>query len=253
MLSGFDRTPLTPAPVDELLSRYRSGSHCNLRADTTIFKYGDPAPRFYRVISGIVRSYAELADGRRQVTDFLFEGDLFGLQPSGSYNVTAEAVTNVTLAVYSFNARGGVPSTVSLELARTLLDTVSTRLNEAREWMMLLGRKTAEERLATFIVQLATHTGSSDGTLVAVPMTRGDIADYLGMTLETVCRMFRALRERRIIALPNPSEVRVLDRTALESLANGEHYVARTRFPTRSIPERGGAGHAARGYAEQRL
>ncbi len=251
MLSGFDRTPSTPAPVDELLSRYRLGSHCNLRADATIFKCGDPAPRFYRLISGIVRGYAELADGRRQVTDFLFEGDLFGLQPAGSYSVTAEAVTNVTLAVYSFNARGGMPSSVSLDVTRTFLDTVSARLNEARERMMLLGRKTAEERLATFIVQLAAHTGSSDGTLVTVPMTRGDIADYLGMTLETVCRMFRALREKQIIALPSASEVRVLDRAALESLANGEHYVARTRFPTRSMAARGAAGHAPRGYVGQ--
>ena len=228
---SFDRTPLCATEADEPLSRYRFGNHINLRTDAAIFKFGDAARRFYRVISGVVRCYVELPDGRRQVTDFLFDGDLFGFQRGATYTVTAEAVTNVTLAVYSFNPRGGVPVGLSPEAAQMFLTAVTARLGEAREKMVLLGRKTAEERLATFILQLAEHTGSEDGAWIKVPMTRGDIADHLGMTLETVCRMFRALREKQIIALPSANEVRVLDHAALESLANGEGDVAQGRFP----------------------
>lgn len=228
---SFDRTPPGPTEADEPLSRYRFGSHINLRTDATIFKFGDPVRRFYRVISGVVRCYVELPDGRRQVTDFLFGGDLFGFQRGATYSVTAEAVTNVTLAVYSLNPRGGLPVGISPEASHMFLTAVTARLAGAREQMVLLGRKTAEERLATFILQLAEHMGSDDGTWIKVPMTRGDIGDHLGMTLETVCRMFRSLREKHIIALPSASEVRVLDRAALESLANGEGDVTGGRGP----------------------
>ena len=184
-------------------------------------------------MSGVARSFVELSDGRRQVTDFHFAGDLFGLQSGGqrgaSYTVTVEAITDVTVAIFSLTTPSGMPMPVTPGATRMFLDSVSDRLADARQRLLLLGRKTAAERLATFLLQVSQRIGSQDGAWIELPMTRGDIADYLGLTLETVSRMFRLLREQRIILVPSLGEVRVLDRAALEILANGEAGVARTR------------------------
>lgn len=218
---------------EEPISRYCVGHSMIARPGAMIFKIGDRASRFFLVTSGVVRGYLELPDGRRQVTDFFFPGDFLVLRPGATYSLTAEAITDVELLVYSVNPREGTPMTISPsmspEVTRLFLEALRQRLSDARDKMVSLGRKTAEERLASFLISLARHTGSDNGTRIMVPMTRADIADHLGLTLETVSRMFKLLRTKGIISLPSATEIRVLDRVALESLGNGEEFTTRAR------------------------
>jgi CRP/FNR family transcriptional regulator, anaerobic regulatory protein len=229
----FALAPPTQMSVEEPLSPYRLKDGARIHPGAAICRAGDPALRFFRVTSGVARSFVSLPDGRRQVTDFHFAGDLFGLQPGmqrgAGYTVTVEAITDVTVSIFSLTTPSGMPMPVTPGATRMFLDSVSDRLADARQRLLLLGRKTAAERLATFLLQVSKRVGSQDGAWIELPMTRGDIADYLGLTLETVSRMFRLLREKRIILVPSLGEVRVLDRGALESLANGEAGVTRAR------------------------
>ncbi len=109
------------------------------------------------------------------------------------------------------------------------LGAVAERLADAHERLLLLGRKSAAERLATFLLLVSKRTGSRGGEWIELPMSRGDIADYLGMTLETVSRMFRILRERRLILTPSLAQVRVIDGVALGHLADGRLRVGPAR------------------------
>jgi CRP/FNR family transcriptional regulator, anaerobic regulatory protein len=231
--AGFALAPQAPVSVDEPLSAYCLKDAVRVGANGTICRAGDPASRFFRVTSGVTRSFVGLPDGRSQVTDFHFPGDLVGLwtgaQRGENHAVTVEAITDVILVAYSLTTPGGAPIPVSAVVTRMFLGAVAERLADAHERLLLLGRKSAAERLATFLLLVSKRTGSHGGEWIELPMSRGDIADYLGMTLETVSRMFRILRERRLILTPSLGQVRVIDGAALERLADGRLRVGPAR------------------------
>src|SRR5579859_5487569 len=192
----------------------------HLPAGELLFSEGDKAESVFEVLSGMVRLYKLLPDGRRQVTGFLTAGQLLGLAPEGACVFTADAVTEISVCCYQRAAFERLIDEVP-GFARRLLAVTSHELRAAQDQMVLLGRKTAAEKLASFLLLMGVRqSGRQDE--IDVPMTRGDIADYLGLTVETVSRTMTRLRQDGLIALPTPARVLVRDREALESLAAGD-------------------------------
>lgn len=188
----------------------------------TVVTQGDPAEFVYRVMKGALRAVKLLGDGRRHVADFLLPGDFIGLTDAGEYGHSVEAVEDTVLKRYP---RRGFETVLQTDprVGRHFLRFVCDELSAAQDRLLLLGRKSAMERLAAFLLnmadQSATPTGAKDGCTLA--MTRVDIGDYLGLTVETVSRLLSQLRSRGIIDLPRPQDVIFLNRAALEDLSAG--------------------------------
>ena len=180
-----------------------------------IFREGDRADRIHQVVDGAVMLYKLLPDGRRQVVELLSAGDVFGLTPLPIYDCSAETLVASNVVAYD---RASVEH--SPELLRRLSAHVHAQLCALHEHAVLLGRKSALERVATFVMHCVPGRGGfecagprcgGDSAIVRLGMTRQEIADYLGLTLETVSRAFSELRRRGIIAIDKQEEVRVHD------------------------------------------
>jgi CRP/FNR family transcriptional regulator, anaerobic regulatory protein len=182
----------------------------------------EPATHLINITQGAVKVYKLLPDGRRQVTGFLFAGDLLGLAFNGAYVYSAEALTRATICRFSRRQLDRLLDDFPA-VEKRLLAMASKELAVAQEQMMLLGRKTAHERIASFLLRLADRQErlGGDGEVVHLPMTRTDIADYLGLTTETVSRVFTSLKRSRWIVLRGNAEVELSDRDAIEDLATG--------------------------------
>ncbi|HEX7970379.1 MAG TPA: helix-turn-helix domain-containing protein [Stellaceae bacterium] len=188
----------------------------------TFIDESEPATHFFNVTEGAVKVYKLLPDGRRQVTGFLFGGDLLGLAFNGTYIYSAEALTPVTICRFPRRQLDRLLDDFP-SMEKRMLAMASNELAAAQEQMMLLGRKTAHERIASFLLALAGRQErlGGDGDMVQLPMTRTDIADYLGLTTETVSRVFTSLKKRGWIVLRSNGEVQLSDRGAIEELATG--------------------------------
>lgn len=189
------------------------------KAGETLFSEGDAADGIYEVVSGMLRLYKLLPDGRRQITGFLGAGQILGLAPEGTHVYSAEAINDVTVCRYPRNGFDRLIDEVP-GLARRLLAVTSHELRAAQDQMLLLGRKAAAEKVASFLLLMADQQDSD--TAIAVPMARSDIADYLGLTTETVSRTFTKLKLEGLIALPTPNHVEIRDRDRLEDFAAGQ-------------------------------
>jgi CRP/FNR family transcriptional regulator, nitrogen fixation regulation protein len=200
----------------ELASLDRIGSVITLVHDQTIFSEGDSARYFYKVVTGAVRSCRLLADGRRHICEFFLPGDFVALGTDDTYHFGAEAVTDTTLKRYP---RSSIDQLTSVEprLAKGLRSLICLRLLAAQQHLVLLGRKNATERIASFLLEMAERHGDADH--ISLPMTRGDIADHLGLTTETVSRTFSHLRAQGVIELEGAANMVLMDSSALEELA----------------------------------
>lgn len=211
-----------PLSGHELVELDRLSTTLHLKPGATFIHEGDPTEHCFNITQGSAKIYKLLPDGRRQIIGFLFTGDFLGTTATGPYSVSAEAMTPLTLC--RFERRAFKEALVRLpNLERALLDRTADELEAAREQMLLLGRKAARERVASFLLGLsrrAARLGRSADP-VHLPMGRSDIADYLGLTTETVSRVFTQLRTEGLIRLNGTSEVHLLRRTALESLCEG--------------------------------
>lgn len=187
----------------------------------TLFAEGDEADSVYEVVSGMLRLYKLLPDGRRLITGFLSAGHLLGLAPEGICVYTAEAITEVTLCRYKRSAFERLIDEVP-GFAKRLLAVTSHELCVAQNQMLLLGRKAATEKVASFLLLMAGQQSGNDADAVDVPMTRSDIADYLGLTIETVSRTLTKLKQDGLIALPSPTRIEIHDFDRLQELAAGE-------------------------------
>jgi CRP-like cAMP-binding protein len=179
-----------------------------------IFGEGERAEYLYQVKTGCVRTYKVLSDGRRQVSAFYLPGDVFGIEAGEEHNLSAEAIvpSNVIIVKRSLlNSRTSGDST----LARQLFDLSITELQRAQEHFLLL-IKTAQERVAGFLMDLASRSNSSGE--VDLPMSRQDIADYLGLTIETISRTLTQLESTSAIALPSSRRVVLRNQKALARL-----------------------------------
>ncbi|HVM80552.1 MAG TPA: helix-turn-helix domain-containing protein [Stellaceae bacterium] len=191
-----------------------------LKRDEVLFYEGDRAGCYYKVVTGAIRSCKLLADGRRHIGDFFLPGDFIGLNALETHGFTAEAVADASLVRYE---RRDVEALIQRDprIGKSLLGRLCSDLSEAQARMLLLGRMTAQERLASFLLRMAARGAGCSTNLVALPMTRTDIGDYLGLTTETVCRTLAQLKHSGLIAAPSPHEVRVLRREALSEMAEG--------------------------------
>ncbi len=195
-----------------------------VEAGRTIIREGDVADSFFNVTKGTARLFKSLPDGRRQITGFAGRGHFLGLAGSGTYAFGAEAITPVH---YCRFPRARLRSVLAdfPAFERRLLDVASNELGAAQEQMLLLGRKTARERVASFLLARSEEVAPCMGraTLLHLSMTRGDIADYLGLTIETVSRTFSRLKADAVIGIPNTSDVVIQDHPRLTAEASGPH------------------------------
>jgi CRP/FNR family transcriptional regulator, anaerobic regulatory protein len=191
-------------------------------AGQTIVVEGEPRSHGFRVLSGAVRLVKGMADGRRQVVEFLVAGECFGLIGAAQYAYSVEAIVASKLARYPC-AKLDAAARANPALAGRLLELARTDLERAHAQMLLLGRKTAEEKIASFLLALARRQGDGAAPvrILKLPMSRQDMADYLGLTIETVSRTVTRLRQDGLIALASPQQVVVQQWSALQALAEG--------------------------------
>ena len=208
---------------DRLETASSSARTLGVAKDQPIYAEGDPAEFCYRVLGGGVRMVKLMDDGRRQVTEFLLPGDMLGLDTLDAYDLTAEALMPTTLRRYR---RAAVEALADRDpaVARRLRSFAANSLRQARERMVLLGRKTATERIASFLLEMTDHASSCRRDHVTLPMSRNDIADHLGLTTETVCRILTWLREGGTISASPRRDgggVSIRDPASLRALAAG--------------------------------
>lgn len=207
----------------DLLRLRALGHGHHLHPGQPLFHEGDAAAQVYNVTSGTLKLYKLLPDGRRQVTGFIFPGNFLGITVEDDHAFSAEALEEVQLCSFP---RGRFDDFVedSVAMERELYRLAAHELAAAQAQMVLLGRKTAAERLASFFLNLlerAEHVRGVPQTQFDLPMTRLDMADYLGLTKETVSRMVSHLRNRGLIRLAALDRVEVSDRAALRVMAEG--------------------------------
>jgi CRP/FNR family transcriptional regulator, nitrogen fixation regulation protein len=192
-------------------------SEFNYKKGVEVYGEKEPADYVYQVISGAVRSYKLLSDGRRQIGAFHLTSDIFGLENSSVHRFTAEAIVDTTLRLVR---RRSLESAAGrdVQVANNLLNLTASNLQHAEDHMLLLGRKTALERVATFLLEMDRRLTAAN--FIALPMCRRDIADYLGLTLETVSRALSHLHDRGILGFLGPSQRQIvlLDRQRLAEL-----------------------------------
>lgn len=190
-------------------------AHCptlRVAAHVTVLHEGDPARRIMEVVEGAVMLSKLLPDGRRQVVELLGPGDVFGLAHSDLYACSAETLTPATINTHDRGALERDPV-----LAARLLRRFEAQLCVMHSHALVLGRMSALERVAFFLLRLMPE-GMVGGTL-HLSMTRQEIADFLGLTLETVSRAFSELKRRGLVVLQRADEVRIQDRGSMRRLA----------------------------------
>ena len=188
----------------------------------SVFFEGDPADSLFSVKLGVVKLFKLLADGRTQITGFLFPGDFVGLALLNKYTYSVEAVTAVELCKFPRVEFEALLLRFP-ELEHRLLVNASNEIAAAQDQMLLLGRKTAQERLATFLLMMRKRAASpTQANTVILPMSRQDIGDFLGLTIETVSRTVTRLRKSGAIELPDPNRVIIRDEAMLTDLSGIE-------------------------------
>ena len=204
-------------PCQTLADQGELGATLSVPAGRTIVIEGDPIDHYYRIVSGSVRLYKSVADGRRQIIDFLGPNDCFGLVGLSTHAYSVEAISDVVMIRYSKRRLDDVIEEAP-KLSSELFRLACTELDQAQRRMLLLGRKSADERLASFLIDLAAR---QETTYLQLPMSRQDIADYLGLTIETVSRLFTRFKRSGLIDLPDRHSVTLKNAVELSDLAEG--------------------------------
>ena len=181
-------------------------------ADGEIYAEGDAAACFYKVTSGIVRTCKFLSDGRRQIDAFYGAGDVFGFEAGKDHGLCAEAVSHCAVIPYRRRNLEKIVAT-NQKLALQLFSYAMGCLEHSRAHAMLLGRGTAARKLASFLLEMMSRRPAED--VIQLAMTRQDIADYLGLTIETVSRTLSQMERDGVIALSTARCIRLKNRAAL--------------------------------------
>jgi len=193
-----------------------TGGVLQVLQDAEIYGEGDAAVLFYKLVRGVVRTCKFLNDGRRHIEAFQREGDVFGFEAGTAYRLTAEAVTDCTLVGYR---RMGVEKLAAENetLSQQLFGYFMQGMTRAQDHALILGRRSAIARVGAFLHEAAQQ--SQDGRTISLAMDRRDIADYLGLTIETVSRTLSHLERDGVIAIPVSRQIRVQNPASLEDLA----------------------------------
>lgn len=192
---AFDPAPLQP------VSFFPAGAE--------IYAQGEKAGAFYQVEFGAVRIYRLLADGRRQISAFHLAGETFGFEADSTHHFFAEAINATGVRVFRLAA--------GADISRQLLPLALKSLTRAQEHLLVLGRQNAIERVAAFLVDMAERQGGL--RQVELPMSRMDIGDYLGLTIETVSRVFTRLKDKGVIRLLNLRSIEIVKHDALHCMS----------------------------------
>jgi CRP/FNR family transcriptional regulator, anaerobic regulatory protein len=205
------------------LARLRSIiSSCNIEPGATVISESEPAIDLFNVVRGTVKLFKLLPDGRRQITGFLFPGDFLGIALNDTYAYSAEAIEPLQLCRFPRKRLEGLLLEMP-RLERRLLGETANELAAAQDQMLLLGRKTAKERVATFLVNLSRRAVKrrQPSPPLSIPMSRTDMADYLGLTTETVSRTLTQLRSAKLIEVTSRDRIALLDIDGLINLIDG--------------------------------
>jgi CRP/FNR family nitrogen fixation transcriptional regulator len=192
------------------------GSVCRFRRGETIFGEGDELKCSYKIVSGAVRLSRITEDGRRQIVEFRTPGEFVGFEWDGHYALSAEAVRDV-VAVRYMRTRVDRLVEQRSDVRGSLVTLIRNELRSAHEHLITLGCQGAKERVANFLLQLARKAGVGDGETIEVELGRQDMADYLGLTLETISRTLSEFKRSGAIALPKRRQIRVLSTARLRA------------------------------------
>jgi CRP/FNR family nitrogen fixation transcriptional regulator len=184
-----------------------------------IYSEGDAAAHCYKVMEGAVRVSRILSDGHRQVLDIFLPGDTFGIEVAETYGATAEAVGDVVLLRCP---RACIDHRSEVDHRREMLAMMSRSLSAAQDHVAMLGHQGAKERVAAFIIRLAQGQNRGANQLLDLPVGRQDIADYLGLTIETTCRTLTDLKTNLVISAPSRHQLVIRNMARLEAVAEGE-------------------------------
>lgn len=193
----------------------------HLNPGAYLYFEGDEVERLYQVTHGVLRLTRLLADGRRQVISFGYPGDIVGFPAKDLHHTDCEALTDMRLQPFRrahLESGDGDPA-----LHCALLQAALREISAMQDHFMMLGRKSATEKLASFLCVLSDHVGEDHGAFrqISLPMSRSDIADFLGLTTETVSRTFTQLRKSQIIAIDNIHTIIIQRPKALRGLTEG--------------------------------
>ena len=216
-------TGVVPQGLDAHLA---SGSVRLLKSREHVFAAGDKRTHLYRVESGTVCLYKIMSDGRRQVLDFAYAGDFIGLGCQAEHTLSAQVLEPTRLKCLPVATLARINER-DPRLGLKLYEAMSKELAATQDHLFTVGQRSAAERVACFLLALSRRNASrnQNSTTIVLPMTRSDIADFLGLTIETVSRTLTKLRSSKLIDLEQCTIVRLLDIMRLERLAEGEASV----------------------------
>ncbi len=224
-------THLEPVAIARPLAGFEqtlaNGTLKRVEAKELLFAEGDIVSHVYRVETGAVALFKVLADGRRQIVGFAYPGDLIGLGAEGEHAMNAQAIKPTRLRCLPM---AGLHRSVAQDpaLGFKLYQALARELASARDLMLTTGQRNATERVVSFLLAFSRRSerNEQDPSAFELPMTRADIADFLGLTIETVSRTFTKLRIMGLIELAQSNQVKLTDMDGLESLAEGDNQNA---------------------------
>jgi CRP/FNR family transcriptional regulator, anaerobic regulatory protein len=230
-LSGFEPSPCAACTVrdwvfcsvlseKELARLDDLATHLDVEAKATIINEGDEATHLFNVTEGLVKLYKLLPDGREQITGFLFAGDFLGIAMNDTYAYSAETTLPTKVCRFDRSSLEEMFREIP-KLENRILNMATNELVQAQDQLLLLGRKTAKERLCSFLLSLSQRMEKrgDNPNLIPVPMSRESIADYLGLTTETVSRTFSKLKKENVISLNKGGIIDIHDLDNLVELA----------------------------------
>jgi CRP/FNR family transcriptional regulator, nitrogen fixation regulation protein len=187
----------------------------SFKKDEEIYGEDEPSDYVYQVIRGSVRSYKLLSDGRRQIGAFYLPGDVFGLESGPAHRLTAEAIGDTTVRLVKRRSLE-LAAGITIEVAHSLWSMTAGELRHAEDHMLLLGQKSAMERVASFLLEMDRRLAVTG--MMALPMCRRDIGDYLGLTLETVSRALSQLHSEGVLGFSGARQIILRNRQHLRSM-----------------------------------
>jgi CRP/FNR family transcriptional regulator, nitrogen fixation regulation protein len=202
-------------PPSEFANQDAFWSEFKYRRGTEIFGEAEPADYVYRICEGAVRAHKLLSDGRRQILAFHLPGDIFGVENGEVHRFTAEAILDTTVWIAKRRSLFAGLAKADIPTAKKVRDLIARSLEHVENHLLLLGCKTALEKVAAFMVEMDQRLGQP--AVIALPMNRRDIADYLGLTLETVARALSILRDEGVLSFIGQTQRKIVlhDRAGL--------------------------------------
>jgi CRP/FNR family nitrogen fixation transcriptional regulator len=211
--------PVPPASPDQFCALTGHAglvaTEFSYRKDEEIYGEDEPAEYVYQIIRGAVRTYRLLSDGRRQIGTFHLPGDVFGLESGTNHRLAAEAIIDTTVRLVKRSSLEHAAG-VDVRVARKLWSMTAGELRHAEDHMLLLGRKSAMERVANFLLEMDRRLAVAG--MMALPMCRRDIGDYLGLTLETVSRALSQLHGEGVLGFSGARQIVLRNRQRLRNM-----------------------------------